>query len=70
MEPVSILDEVDEARKVVEEVAGLLEARGVDVKVFHDDTSHSQNENLNTIVNYHNAQTRDLDGVGAFQCIC
>ena len=56
-----ILDEVDEARKVVEEIAGLLEARGVDVKVFHDDTSHSQNENLNTIVNYHNAQTRDLD---------
>ena len=35
--------------------------RGVDVKVFHDDTSHSQNENLETIVNYHNAQTRDLD---------
>ena len=35
--------------------------RGVEVKVFHDDTSHTQNENLDTIVNYHNAQTRDLD---------
>lgn len=56
-----ILDEVDEARKVVDHLADCLRARGVDVKTFHDDTSHSQNENLNTIVNYHNAQTRDLD---------
>jgi N-acetylmuramoyl-L-alanine amidase len=56
-----ILDEVDEARKVVEGVAEKLRDRDVDVKVFHDDTSHSQNENLNTIVNYHNAQKRDLD---------
>jgi len=56
-----ILDEVDEARKVVDRLAQELTNRGVDVKTFHDDTSHSQNENLNTIVNYHNAQTRDLD---------
>jgi N-acetylmuramoyl-L-alanine amidase len=56
-----ILDEVDEARKVVEQVAIELRNRGADVKVFHDDTSRSQNENLNTIVNYHNRQTRDLD---------
>lgn len=55
------LDEVDEARRVVEEVATDLRAIGVEVKTFHDDTSHSQNENLNTIVNYHNSQTRDLD---------
>jgi len=56
-----ILDEVDEARRVVEQVATNLALRGVGVKVFHDDVSKSQNENLNTIVNYHNAQTRDLD---------
>ena len=56
-----IIDEVDEARRVVEHLADVLRDRDVDVKVFHDDTSHSQNENLNTIVNYHNAQTRDLD---------
>jgi N-acetylmuramoyl-L-alanine amidase len=56
-----ILDEVDEARKVVDLVAAELRARDVDVKVFHDDTSTSQDENLNTIVNYHNAQVRDLD---------
>lgn len=56
-----ILDEVDEARKVVKQVASELQLRGVTVKQFHDDVSHSQNENLNRIVDYHNAQTRDLD---------
>jgi len=56
-----ILDEVDEARKVTEAVAAELVKRGVTVKTFHDDTSTSQNQNLNTIVNYHNAQQRDLD---------
>jgi hypothetical protein len=56
-----ILDEVNEARRVVEHLADELETRGVETDVFHDDTSHSQNENLNTIVNYHNSRTRDLD---------
>jgi N-acetylmuramoyl-L-alanine amidase len=56
-----ILDEVDEARRVVDRIAEKLTIRGVDVVVFHDDTSTSQNENLNTIVDYHNAQERDLD---------
>lgn len=55
------LDEVDEARLVVEEVARILRTVGVDTKTFHDNTSHDQNTNLNTIVNYHNKQTRDLD---------
>ena len=56
-----ILDEVDEARRVVDCVAGALRARGVTVKVFHDNTSHNQSDNLETIVDYHNAQQRDLD---------
>ena len=56
-----VLDEVDEARAVVERVAEELDNRGIDVTIFHDDTSHSQNENLNTIVDFHNAQDRDLD---------
>lgn len=56
-----ILDEVDEARKVVDRVAQELGARGIDVVTFHDDTSHDQNTNLNTIVNFHNNQDRDLD---------
>jgi hypothetical protein len=55
------LDEVDEARKVVERVADYLRDAGVTVKTFHDNTSTTQNQNLNTIVAYHNAQTRDLD---------
>jgi len=56
-----ILDEVDEARLVVEALADALRARGVDVVTFHDDTSRDQNTNLNTIVNAHNRETRDLD---------
>jgi N-acetylmuramoyl-L-alanine amidase len=55
------LDEVNEARRVVDQVVAYLQGAGVPVKAFHDNTSHSQNENLNTIVNYHNAQSRDLD---------
>lgn len=56
-----IIDEVDEARRVVESVADRLRGRGIDVKTYHDDVSQSQNENLNRIVDYHNAQVRDLD---------
>jgi peptidoglycan hydrolase-like protein with peptidoglycan-binding domain len=55
------LDEVDEARRVVAEVARLLQSAGIDVKTFNDDVSHSQDENLNRIVNWHNAQSRTLD---------
>jgi N-acetylmuramoyl-L-alanine amidase len=55
------LDEVDEARKVVEAVASNLRKAGVTVDTFHDDTSTTQDENLATIVNFHNAQQRDLD---------
>jgi N-acetylmuramoyl-L-alanine amidase len=56
-----ILDEVDEARRVVNRVAEELQSRGTDVMVFHDNSSRSQNENLNAIVNFHNAQERDVD---------
>ena len=55
------LDEVDEARRVTEKVATYLRSAGVTVKTFHDDTSHDQGTNLNTIVNWHNKQSRDLD---------
>jgi N-acetylmuramoyl-L-alanine amidase len=56
-----IIDEVDEARRVVNEVAICLTALGEDVVTFHDNESHSQNENLNCIVDFHNSQERDLD---------
>jgi N-acetylmuramoyl-L-alanine amidase len=55
------LDEVNEARRVVEEVTKIWRTAGVGVDIFHDDTSHSQSENLNTIVAYHNSRQRDLD---------
>lgn len=55
------LDEVDEARRVVDRVAELLEAAGVGVVTFHDNTSTTQSTNLNTIVAFHNKQSRDLD---------
>lgn len=57
-----ILDEVDEARKVVEAVATILRSDGVGVITYHDDVSTSQNENLNRIVDFHNSQgVHDLD---------
>ena len=55
------LDEVDEARELVEDVADKLRAAGVEVETYHDDFSETQDENLNRIVNWHNGQSRDLD---------
>ena len=57
------LDEVDEARRVVDRVVELLRdaKAGVTVAAFHDDVSKSQNENLNRIVEWHNKQSRELD---------
>ena len=52
-----LIDEVDEARKVVETVANLLE----DAIYFFDDTSETQDENLATLVEWHNSHARDLD---------
>ena len=60
------LDEVDEARRVVERAAEYLEQLDCDIETFHDDVSTSQNENLNRIVNWHNdsafgGKSHDLD---------
>ena len=38
-----------------------LRNREIEVKTFHDDTSHDQSTNLSTIVAAHNRETRDLD---------
>jgi N-acetylmuramoyl-L-alanine amidase len=56
-----IIDEVDEARTVVDLLALTLRERGVMVFTFHDDTSRTQSENLDAIVNFHNEHVRDLD---------
>jgi N-acetylmuramoyl-L-alanine amidase len=56
-----IIDEVEEARKVVPAVADWLRKVGHNVLEFYDDTSQTQSENLDTIINFHNAQDRDVD---------
>ena len=57
-----ILDEVDEARRVVEQLATDLRGYGIEVETYHDDVSTTQEENLNRIVDWHNAQPpHDLD---------
>jgi N-acetylmuramoyl-L-alanine amidase len=58
---VGIIDEYTENVRVVNAVFEKLQARGVTVKKFIDTTSTTSSENLNKIVNYHNAQQRDLD---------
>lgn len=55
------IDEVDEARLVVERVADVLRDMGDEVTTYHDDVSDDQTENLNRIVDFHNSKTRDLD---------
>lgn len=54
------LDEVDEARRVVDHLADELEARGVEVFTYHDDISKSQSENLTRITDWHNSKPCDL----------
>lgn len=57
-----MLEEVDEARRVCTKVAEVMKDAGVTVRgPFFDDTSTSQDQNLNAIVNWHNGQSRDLD---------
>jgi N-acetylmuramoyl-L-alanine amidase len=55
------IDEVDEARRVVEAVAKYLRVFGVDATTYHDDVSKSQDENLERLVDFHNSKERDLD---------
>src|SRR5262245_13906850 len=55
------MDEVDEARRIVDKIAGYLRQANVPVQVVKDDVSTTQSANLNYLVNHHNALTRDLD---------
>jgi N-acetylmuramoyl-L-alanine amidase len=56
-----LINEVDESRRVVAQLANDLRNMNVDVVTFNDDVSKTQSENLNRIVSFHNSQTRDLD---------
>jgi N-acetylmuramoyl-L-alanine amidase len=55
------VDEVDEARRMADRVAEILREYGHKALRFDDNTSHDQDTNLKTIVDWHNAQTRNLD---------
>ena len=55
------LNEVDEAQRVVDRVAHILNSVGVTTLVFKDTVSTSQGENLERIIDWHNGQVRDLD---------
>lgn len=56
------LDEHPEAVRVVNQAAVELRKMGVDITTYEDTISDDQNENLNRIVDFHNAQgSRDLD---------
>jgi len=56
-----IINEVEEATAVVDEVTLYLRDAGCQVEKFHDTVSTTQNENLNRIVDWHNSHVRDLD---------
>ena len=56
-----IINEVEEATAVADDVAICLRDAGVHVEVFHDTVSDDQQENLNRIVDWHNSHHRDLD---------
>jgi hypothetical protein len=56
-----IIDEVNEARRVTEQLATALRERGTQVVTFHDDKSTSQSQNLWCITDFHNSQKRELD---------
>jgi hypothetical protein len=57
-----LMDEVDEARRVTKQLEKELKDRGVDVKIYWDDVSRTQNENLQRIVDWHNSLgPHDLD---------
>jgi len=56
-----IIDEVTEARKVVNKVAEVIRSNGGIVSIFHDDVTKPGGTNVSNIVRFHNSQQRDLD---------
>jgi len=56
-----LIDEVDEARRVVPRVADHLRRHGHAVLEIHDDVSTTQQANLEYLVARHNEHSRDLD---------
>ncbi|WP_107841109.1 N-acetylmuramoyl-L-alanine amidase [Metasolibacillus meyeri] len=50
---VGLIDEVTEARRVVRQVANLLQQQGVNVRVIFDNASKNQRQNLNYLIGAH-----------------
>src|SRR5215831_6890873 len=55
------LNEVKEARRVVDRVVELLRSASVDVDMVKDDVSTNQDDNLDYLISEHNKRTRDRD---------
>lgn len=56
-----ILNEVTEARKVVNRVVEILKTSKITVNKVEDNTSKNKNENLGYLVSQHNGTKRDID---------
>lgn len=55
------MDEVDQARRVVNRVEQLCKEMGDPIIVFHENVATSVNGNLSNIVSFHNSKNRTLD---------
>jgi N-acetylmuramoyl-L-alanine amidase len=55
------IQEVPEARRVVERTAAVLRELGAAPIVFHENNATTQASNVSAIIAFHNGQTRDLD---------
>jgi N-acetylmuramoyl-L-alanine amidase len=55
------IDEVTEARRIVDQLVIEFKKRGCKVESFHDDVSTTVSQNLDRICSYHNDRERDLD---------
>ncbi|WP_346234482.1 N-acetylmuramoyl-L-alanine amidase [Lysinibacillus telephonicus] len=56
-----LIDEVTEARKVVNRVVEILRANKITTNLVVDNTSKNQSQNLKYLVNEHNSTSRELD---------
>lgn len=56
-----LIDEVTEARKVVDQVAEHLKDLGCLSDKYHENNAKNKNDNLNAIIGHHNTTSRNLD---------
>jgi len=56
-----IIDEVDEARRVVNRVGEILSNAKIPNEIFHENSALNATDNVNTIVSWHNSKKRELD---------